>query len=338
MQTHHQEALMECVPNFSEGRDPKVIEAIAQSIRQVEQVQLLHIDPGYDANRTVMTFVGSPQAVVEAAFQSIKTAAQQIDMHQQQGAHPRIGATDVCPFIPLAGLDMTEAVAYARKLGQRVGEELHIPVYLYEAAATTPQRRNLAHIRQGEYEGLAHKLTQPEWRPDYGPIAGPLSAGATVIGARKFLVAFNVNLNTADVTLAKRIAERVRERGFLQNGQQIQGRCKGVKAIGWLMPTYGKAQVSMNITDLDQTPVHLAFTACQEEAQRLGAAVTGAELIGLAPLRIFLDAGKYFAPYETNADRLIEVSMKHMGLRELGEFEPNQRILEYRIGKRDLTR
>jgi len=338
MQSTNEKALLECVPNFSEGRDPAIIEAIAQSIRQIAGVNLLHVDPGFDANRTVMTFVGPPQSVLEAAFQSIKTAARLIDMRIQKGAHPRIGATDVCPLVPISGLKMEEVVAMARQLGQRIGQELNIPVYLYEYAASAPHRRNLAHIRQGEYEGLAHKIQQADWRPDYGPSEGQFPAGATVLGARKFLIAYNVNLNTSDVAIAKRIAEKVRESGYVSTDEagkpkRFPGRCPGVKAIGWYMPQYGKAQVSMNITDLDQTPVHLAFEACREEAQKLGINVTGSELIGLAPLRVFLEAGQYFSPYETNTDRLIEATIIHLGLRELGDFERGQRILEYLIKK-----
>lgn len=334
----NEEALLECVPNFSEGRDQAIIEAIAQSIRQVTGVKLLHVDPGYDANRTVMTFVGPPHSVLEAAFQSIKTAAALIDMRKQKGAHPRIGATDVCPLIPIRGLSMEDVVKMAQQLGQRIGQELNIPVYLYEYAATAPHRRNLAHIRQGEYEGLAHKVRQADWKPDYGPTDGPFRAGATVLGARKFLIAYNVNLDTQDVALAKRIAERVRESGSVSSNeaglkQRVPGLCAGVKAIGWYMPEYQKAQVSMNITDLDQTPVHLAFEACREVAQHHSVKVTGSELIGLAPLRVFLEAGQYYDPNESDVDRLIEVTIIHLGLRELGEFERGQRILEYLIKK-----
>lgn len=338
MQQVSEQPLLECVPNFSEGRNPELIETIAASIRQVEGVNLLHVDPGFDANRTVMTFVGPPLAVVEAAFQGIKTAAQVIDMRQHQGAHPRIGATDVCPLVPINGLTMAEVVNLAQQLGQRVGSELNIPVYLYEYAATAPHRRNLAHIRQGEYEGLAAKIRQPEWYPDFGPMEGPFPAGATVLGARKFLIAYNVNLNTKDPKIAQRIAEKVRESGYVRSDdqghkQRFPGRCPGVKAIGWYMPAYGKAQVSMNITDLDQTPLHLAFDACREEARQHGVEVTGSELIGLAPLRVFLEAGQYFSPYETDPDRLIEATITHLGLRELGGFERSQRILEDQLKK-----
>ncbi len=338
MQQVNEQTLLECVPNFSEGRNPELIEMIADSIRQVKGVNLLHVDPGFDANRTVMTFVGAPQVVVEAAFQAIKTAAQVIDMRQHRGAHPRIGATDVCPLIPINGLSMADVVNLAQQLGQRVGMELNIPVYLYEYAATAPHRRNLAHIRQGEYEGLATKIVQPEWQPDYGPTEGTFPAGATVLGARKFLIAYNVNLNTKDPEVAQRIAEKVRESGYVQRDEQghkqrFPGRCPRVKAIGWYMPAYGKAQVSMNITDLDETPLHLAFEACREEAQQLGFEVTGSELIGLAPLRVFLEAGQYFTPYETDPDRLIEATITHLGLRELGGFERGQRILEDKLKK-----
>lgn len=336
MQVQDSQPLLECVPNFSEGHNVGIINRIADAIRQITGVKLLHVDSGADANRTVMTFVGAPSAVVEAAFQSIKTAAQLIDMRQHQGTHPRIGATDVCPLIPIAGLDMQDAAELARNLGQRVGQESGIPVYLYEYAAMNANRRNLAHIRRGEYEGLATKIKQPEWQPDFGPTRGPFPAGATVIGARKFLIAYNVNLDTRNVAIARRIAERVRESGYKIKDHQAQvqripGRCPGVKAIGWYLPAYGKAQVSMNITDLDLTPVHLAFAACQEEALRLGVKVTGSELIGLAPLRVFLEAGAYFAPELSDSSQKIKTAIDGLGLQELGEFDPANRILEYRM-------
>jgi glutamate formiminotransferase/formiminotetrahydrofolate cyclodeaminase len=336
MQVQDSQSLLECVPNFSEGRNVGTINRIADAIRRIAGVKLLHVDPGADANRTVMTFVGAPSAVLEAAFQSIKTAAQLIDMRQHQGTHPRIGATDVCPLIPIAGLDMQDAAELSRNLGQRVGQELNIPVYLYEYAALHANRRNLALIRQGEYEGLASKIALPEWQPDFGPSLGSFSAGASVIGARKFLIAYNVNLDTRNVAIARRIAERVRESGYKIKDQQgqvqhIPGRCPGVKAIGWDMPAYGKAQVSMNITDLDLTPVHLAFAACQEEALKLGVRVTGSELIGLAPLRVFLEAGAYFAPGIRDSAQQIKAAIDGLGLQELGEFDPTNRILEYRI-------
>lgn len=336
MQVQDSQALLECVPNFSEGRNLLIINRIADAIRQIAGVKLLHVDPGADANRTVMTFVGNPSSVVEAAFQSIKTAAQLIDMRQHQGTHPRIGATDVCPLIPIAGLDMQDAAELAQNLGQRVGQELNIPVYLYEYAALNANRRNLALIRHGEFEGLASKITLPEWQPDFGPTQGPFPAGACVIGARKFLIAYNVNLDTRDVAIARRIAERVRESGYKIKDQQgqvqiIPGRCPGVKAIGWDMPAYGRAQVSMNITDLDLTPVHLAFAACQQEALKLGVNVTGSELIGLAPLRVFLEAGSYFAPGISDSTQQIKAAIDGLGLQELEAFDPAKRILEYRM-------
>lgn len=335
MQVQDSQSLLECVPNFSEGHNVGIINRIADAIRQIAGVKLLHVDPGADANRTVMTFVGAPSAVVEAAFQSIKTAAQLIDMRQHQGTHPRIGATDVCPLIPIAGLDMQDVVELAQNLGQRVGQELHIPVYLYEYAALNANRRNLALIRHGEYEGLASKIALPEWQPDFGPTQGPFLAGASVIGARKFLIAYNVNLDTRNVTIARCIAERVRESGYKRDQQgQVQiipGCCPGVKAIGWDMPAYGRAQVSMNITDLDLTPVHLAFAACQEEALKLGVRVTGSELIGLAPLRVFLEAGAYFAPDARDSTQQIKAAIDGLGLQELAAFDPAKRILEYRM-------
>lgn len=336
MQVQDSQPLLECVPNFSEGHNVGIINRIADAIRQIAGVKLLHVDPGADANRTVMTFVGVPSAVVEAAFQSIKTAAQLIDMRQHQGTHPRIGATDVCPLIPIAGLDMQDVAELAQNLGQRVGQELDIPVYLYEYAAQNANRRNLALIRRGEYEGLASKIALPEWQPDFGPTQGSFPAGASVIGARKFLIAYNVNLDTRNVAIARRIAERVRESGYKIKDQQgqvqiIPGRCPGVKAIGWDMPAYGRAQVSMNITDLDLTPVHLAFAACQEEALKLGVNVTGSELIGLAPLRVFLEAGAYFAPGFRDSTQQIKAAIDGLGLQELGAFDPTKRILEYRM-------
>ena len=330
--------LIECVPNFSEGRNPEVVRQITDAIAAVEGVRLLDVDPGKATNRTVVTFVGEPEPVVEAAFQAIKKAAELIDMRQHKGEHPRMGATDVCPLVPVADITLEEAAAWAHRLAERVGQQLQLPVFMYEAAATRPERRNLAEIRSGEYEGLAKKLENPDWKPDYGPAAFNAKSGATVIGARDFLVAYNVNLNTKDPEVAQRIAEKVRESGYVQRDEQghkqrFPGRCPGVKAIGWYMPAYGKAQVSMNITDLDETPLHLAFEACREEAQQLGFEVTGSELIGLAPLRVFLEAGQYLAPYETDPDRLIEATIIHLGLRELGGFERGQRILEDQLKK-----
>jgi glutamate formiminotransferase/formiminotetrahydrofolate cyclodeaminase len=335
--------ILECVANFSEGRNHQIILNIAEAITSIESVNLLHLDAGYDANRTVMTFAGSPAALVEAAFQAIRVAVFQIDMRSQQGTHPRIGATDVCPLVPISGISMNEAIDWARQLGARVGKELNIPVYLYEYAATQAQRANLAAIRHGEYEGLEKKMTDPSWKPDFGPTVFNAQAGATVIGARKFLIAYNVNLATSDVTIAKHIAQRVRESGYtLSDGQgktqRVLGKCKAVKAIGWDMPEHGITQVSMNITDMDITSVHTAFEACKEVAAELGVRVTGSELIGLAPERVFLEAGTFFlqqknqnkTTFTTKTD-LLDAAVQSLGLADLAPFSINDRVLEYRL-------
>jgi len=336
--------ILECVANFSEGRNHQTLRSIAESINSVVGVKLLHLDVGFDANRTVMTFAGPPAAVVEAAFQAIRTAAEQIDMRAHHGAHPRIGATDVCPLVPVSGITMTEAVDWSLHLGKRVGEELGIPVYLYESSATYPHRTNLAAIRTGENEGLAKKMQDPDWQPDFGPSTFQPAVGATVIGARKFLIAYNVNLATADIAIAKRIAERVRESGYLQiadDGQKhrFAGRCKAVKAIGWFMPEYGIAQVSMNIVDMDVTPVHEAFVACQMLAEEMGTRVTGSELIGLAPEQVFLAAGQFFLQQKYTGEalptfsknELLELAVQSLGLADLAPFDIQERVLEYRL-------
>jgi len=336
--------ILECVANFSEGRNRQVLRSIAEAINGVAGVKLLHLDVGFDANRTVMTFAGSPASVVEAAFQAIRTAAQQIDMRAHQGAHPRIGATDVCPLVPVSGITMKEAIDWSLHLGKRVGEELGIPVYLYESSASQPHRTNLAAIRTGEYEGLAKKMQDPDWQPDFGPTSFQPAVGATVIGARKFLIAYNVNLATADIAIAKRIAERVRESGYLQiadDGQkhQIAGKCKAVKAIGWGMPEYGIAQVSMNIVDIGVTPVHEAFVACQVLAEEMGTQVTGSELIGLAPEQVFLAAGQFFLqqknagiPIPTfSKNELLQLAVQSLGLADLAPFDIQERVLEYQL-------
>lgn len=345
MSVHAAESpILECVANFSEGRDHQILRSIAESINGVIGVKLLHLDVGFDANRTVMTFAGEPAALVEAAFQAIRTAAHQIDMRTHQGAHPRIGATDVCPLVPVSGITMEEAVNWSLHLGKRVGEELGIPVYLYECSATQPHRTNLAAIRIGEYEGLAKKMQDSDWHPDFGPSAFQPAVGATVIGARKFLIAYNVNLATADITIAKRIAERVRESGYLQiaddgQKQRIAGRCKAVKAIGWGMPEYGIAQVSMNIIDMDVTPVHEAFVACQQLAKDMGTRVTGSELIGLAPEQVFLAAGQFFLQQKNigevlpmvSKNELLELAVQSLGLADLAPFDIQERVLEYQL-------
>jgi glutamate formiminotransferase / formiminotetrahydrofolate cyclodeaminase len=338
--------LIECVPNFSEGRDPSVIQQIADAIVSVEGVQLLHIDVGIAANRTVMTFIGAPMAVVEAAFRAIEKAAELIDMRQQTGEHPRIGATDVCPLVPIANISLTETVDYARQLAERVGNYLHISTFLYESAATRPERRNLAVIRAGEYEGLAKKMQKFDWIPDFGTAAFNPKSGATVVGARDFLAAYNVNLNTKSVSVAKAIAFEVRERGRIltdensqtrrdERGQPLRkaGMCKAVKAIGWFIEEYNAAQVSMNLTNLNVTPLHIAFEACCESAQNHGVHVTGSELIGLLPKFVLVDAGKYFLAKKGLSTKvsdveIIEFAVKTLGLDELKPFNPRERIIE----------
>lgn len=291
--------LLECVPNFSEGRDPRVIQQITDRIAAVDGVRLLNVDPGKATNRTVVTFVGAPDAVAEAAFQAIKPAGELIDMRRHSGEHPRMGATDVCPLVPISGITMAEAAEYARQLGERVGRELNLPVYLYEAAQPDPARKNLAVIRAGEYEGLPKKITRPEWRPDFGPAAFDAQRGATVIGARDFLVAYNINLNTTSTRRAYAIAFDVREAGHTVKQpdgteQQQPGTLKAVKAIGWYIPEYGVAQVSMNLTDIAVTPVHVAFDEVCRAAEARGVRVTGSELVGLVPAAAPPRRGCYF--------------------------------------------
>ncbi len=347
--------VIECVPNFSEGRRPEIIEAIARSIRQVDGVKLLDIDPGKATNRTVMTIAGAPEQVIEAAFQAIKMAASLIDMRQHTGEHPRMGATDVCPLIPISGISMEEVAGYAHTLARRVGDELDIPVYLYEAAATRPERKNLATIRSGEYEGFALKMTQPEWKPDYGPDLFNVAAGATVIGARDFLIAYNVNLNTRSERKANSVAFDIRENGRVKrsghpvtgpivrddNGEAVRepGMCKGVKAIGWYIAEYGIAQVSMNITDVRQTALHAAFDACVKSAAARGLRVTGSELVGLVPRQVMLDAGRHYLALQgisqgVAESELIYIAVKSMGLDELGPFDPQKKIIEYLLEDR----
>ena len=339
--------LIECVPNFSEGRDPSVIQGISDAISAVEGVQLLHVDAGMAANRTVMTFIGEPSAVVEAAFRAIQKAAELIDMRQQTGEHPRIGATDVCPLVPIANISLSETADYARQLAERVGKHLHIPTYLYEAAATRPERRNLAVIRAGEYEGLAEKMRKPDWTPDYGACIFNPKTGATVIGARDFLAAYNVNLNTKSVGIANSIAFDVRERGriltdengktrFDEQGKPLRqaGLCKFVKAIGWFIEEYNVAQVSMNLTNLSVTPLHIAFEACCASAEKYGVKVTGSELIGLLPKFVLVDAGKYFLEKKRlstaiSEAKIIEFAIKTLVLDELKSFNQRERIIEF---------
>src|SRR5437762_4736166 len=302
--------LIECVPNFSEGRDQNVIRQITDMIESVDGVSLLDVDPGASTNRTVVTFVGGPDAAVEAAFRAIKKASELIDMHKHKGAHPRMGATDVCPFIPVSNVSWDEAIACAKQLGTRVGDELNIPAYLYEKAAKDKSRSNLSVIRAGEYEGFVEKIRDPAWKPDFGPSVFNEKSGATVIGARDFLVAYNVNLNTKAVRRANSVAFDVREQGRIKTEDgtpsgkpvldakgepvRIAGMLKHVKAIGWYVEEYGIAQVSMNLTNIEETPLHVAFDACSEAAGKRGLRVTGSELVGMLPKNCLVEAGKYF--------------------------------------------
>jgi glutamate formiminotransferase/formiminotetrahydrofolate cyclodeaminase len=345
-------ALIECVPNFSEGRDPDVIRRITERIASVDGAALLHVDPGKATNRTVVTFAGAPDAVVEAAFRAIALAAELIDMRQHTGEHPRMGATDVCPLVPIAGITMEETAAYARRLGERVGRELGIPVYLYEAAQPDPARKNLAVIRAGEYEGLARKQADPAWQPDFGPAAFNPKSGATVIGARDFLVAYNVNLNTTSTRRANAVAFDVREAGRPRreghpltgkvvtgaDGQPVMlpGTLKAVKAIGWFIPEYGVAQVSMNLTNLAVTPLHAAFDEVCRAAEARGLRVTGSELVGLVPLAALLEAGRHYLRRQQRSlgvseAELVRLAVRSMGLDELAPFVPAQRVIEYRL-------
>lgn len=346
----HQKQLLECVPNFSEGRDMSVINQITDAIAAVPGIRLLDVDPGKATNRTVVTFVGEPEAVVEAAFQGIATARALIDMEQHEGEHPRMGATDVCPLIPISHITMEEAAEWAKKLGERVGNELGLPVYLYEAAAARPNRKNLATIRSGEYEGLPEKIADPEWKPDFGPATFLPRSGATVIGARDFLVAYNVNLNTTSVRRANSVAFDVREQGrVLREGDPVTGpiqrdaqgepkrapgKCKSVKAIGWYIEEYGIAQVSMNLTNVNDTPLHQAFVACCESAEQRGMRVTGSELVGVVPLKVMLDAGRFFLKRQRRSTgipdaQLIHIAVKSLGLDDLEPFDPKKKIIEY---------
>ncbi|MBA3647841.1 MAG: glutamate formimidoyltransferase [Chitinophagales bacterium] len=331
--------LIECVPNFSEGNDIGIIKQITDQIENMEGVRLLDVDPGKATNRTVVTFVGGPEAVVEAAFLAIKKASELIDMSRHHGEHPRMGATDVCPLIPIANISMEETAAYAKQLGERVGNELNIPVYLYEASQSNPDRKNLSVIRAGEYEGFSKKIKQPEWKPDFGPDEFNLLSGATVIGARDFLVAYNINLNTTSVRRANAVAFDIREAGRKiknEKGEDIvkPGSLKAVKAIGWFIKEYGIAQVSINLTNINITPLHVAFEECVKSAASRGMRVTGSELVGLIPLKAMLDAGKYFLEKQERSigvsqEELIHIAIKSLGLDDLAPFDPQKKIIEY---------
>ncbi len=351
--------IIECVPNFSEGRDMQVIGQITAEIEKIEGVNLLNVDPGEATNRTVVTFVGNPEAVVEAAFQAIKKAAEVIDMRHHHGEHPRMGATDVCPLVPISNITMEECVQLARGLAERVGEELGIPVYCYENAAFRPERRNLANCRAGEYEGIAEKFQNPEWKPDFGPATfndRVAHTGCTMIGARDFLVAINFNLNTTSTRRANAIAFDVREKGRKkrigdpiigkvardENGKEIwiPGTLKGCKAIGWFIKEYGIAQVSMNVTNISQTPVHVAFDEVCRSAQNRGIRVTGSEIVGLIPKKVLIDAGKYYLKKQKRSlgvseSEIIKIAIKSMGLDDLKPFNPREKVIEYLMDDAD---
>lgn len=348
-----EQRIIECVPNFSEGRNMQIIKQITDEIEKIEGVKLLNVDPGAATNRTVVTFVGSPEQVSEAAFMAIKKAGEIIDMRNHHGEHPRMGATDVCPFIPIAGISMEETSDYARKLAKRVGEELLIPVFCYESAAYKPERRNLANCRSGEYEGLAKKFQDPNWRPDFGPAdfnGDVVRTGATAIGARDFLVAINYNLNTTSTRRANAVAYDVREKGRkMREGNQITGKVvkdengndkwipgtlKGCKAIGWFIEEYGIAQVSMNVTDITQTPVHIAFDEVTAKAAERGLRVTGSEIVGLIPKKVLIEAGKYYLAKQQRSagiseEEIIKIAVKSMGLDDLKPFDPQEKVIEY---------
>ena len=344
--------LIECVPNFSEGNDMGIIKQITGEIESVDGVKLLDVDPGKATNRTVVTLVGTPDEVCEAAFRAVKKASQIIDMSKHKGEHPRMGATDVCPLVPVANITMEETVEYARKLAKRIGEELEIPVYCYENAAFEEKRRNLANCRAGEYEGLADKFQKPEWKPDFGPAKFNAKTGATAVGARDFLVAYNINLNTTSTRRANAIAFDIRERGRVKregnpltgkiakdekgNKIYIPGTLKSVKGIGWFIEEYGIAQISLNLTNISITPVHVAFEEARKKADARGIRVTGSELVGLIPLNAMLDAGKYFLRKQNRSvgvseDELIKIAVKSLGLDDLKPFKPEEKIIEYMI-------
>lgn len=350
--------LIECVPNFSEGRDLTIIKQITDVIESVEGVKLLDVDPGAATNRTVVTFVGEPQPVIEAAFLAIQKASELIDMRKHSGEHPRFGATDVCPLIPISGISMKEVVKYAHALGKRVGKEIGVPVYFYESAATEEKRKNLASVRAGEYEGIPAKIKKKEWKPDEGPAKFNASTGNVAIGARNFLIAYNVNLNTTSTRRANAVAFDIREQGrVMRTGNpitgkvvkneagedlRVPGKLKGVKGIGWFIEEYGVAQVSMNITDISKCSLHEAYEACFESALDRGLRVTGSEIVGLVPLSAMMEAGRYYLSKQNRSlgvaeSEVIKIAIKSMGLDELGSFDPNEKIIEYKMRQEGLN-
>jgi glutamate formiminotransferase / formiminotetrahydrofolate cyclodeaminase len=336
--------IVECVPNFSEGRNASTIKAIAESIDGVEGVKLLNVEPDKDYNRVVVTFVGEPAGVGEAAFRSTEAASRLINMERHKGEHPRLGATDVVPFIPVSGVSMEECVRLANDYGSRVAAELHIPVYLYEAAAKSPERKNLSEIRRGEYEGLAEKLADPKWKPDYGGNDLNRKSGATITGARKFLIAYNVNLNTSEVSVAQEIAMRIRESGRAkkdasgntikdERGETIKipGTLKSVKAMGVFVDRFNIVQVSINLVDYETTPPHIAFEEVKKQARSLGADATGSEIVGLTPLNALLMAGRFYDDTQASDDRLLTLAVERLGLSQLDPFDPAKKVIEYQL-------
>lgn len=344
--------IVECVPNFSEGRDKEKIKTITDEIAKTKGVTLLDVDPGEATNRTVVTFVGTPEGVKEAAFRAIKKASEVLDMSKHKGAHSRMGATDVCPFVPVAGVTMEDCVKIANEVGDRVARELSIPVYLYEEAATKPERRNLAVVREGEYEGLPEKLKDPEWKPDYGEPVFNKKLGATIIGAREFLIAYNINLNTRERKLAHEIALNIREQGRVkrdekgkiirdENGKtvKIPGKLKEVKGVGWYIDEYGIAQVSVNLTNYKITPLYKLFEECRKEARKLGLRVTGSELVGLIPKEAMLQTGRYYLEKQRKCpgvpdEELIRTAVISLGMDQLYPFKPEEKIIEYTIAEK----
>lgn len=348
--------IIECVPNFSEGKDFTIIKQITDEIEAVEGILLLDVDPGIATNRTVVTFVGEPEQVIEAAFRAVKKASEIIDMRHHKGEHPRMGATDVCPLVPISGVTMEETVEFARILAKRIGDELAIPIYCYEEAAFTKERRNLAYCRSGEYEGLQKKLSLPEWKPDFGSSVFNAEAGATAVGARDFLVAYNVNLNTTSTRRANAIAFDIREKGRpMREGNQVVGKIvkddkgetvyisgtlKAVKAIGWFIEEYGIAQVSINLTNINITPLHIAFEECVKKADERGVRVTGSELVGLVPKKVLIDAGKYFLKKQKRSlgitdEEIIHIAVKSLGLDELKPFNYKEKVIEYLLESKE---
>ena len=345
--------IIECVPNFSEGRNQEVINEISEAISNTKGVHLLNVDPGQATNRTVMTFVGDPDSVISAAFNAIKTASEKIDMSKHSGEHPRFGATDVCPLIPVSNITFDELIPYAEKLAKMVSEELNIPIYLYEHAAREDKRRNLANVRSGEYEGLNKKINSKEWKPDFGSSFNKKS-GATAIGVRDFLIAYNINLNTKSTRLANAIAFDVREKGRIKrkghpvigeivydkngNPDTIPGSLKHVKAIGWYIEEFGIAQISMNLTNITETPIHIVFEEVVKKSNARGASVTGSELVGLIPLKSMIDAGKYFLNKQNRSigipeEDIIKIAIESLGLNQVKTFDPNKNIIEYYLDK-----